>query len=186
MSDCLQAPETRDWAATLLAGTPGKAADQALAQALAGADLALSCTLLGAAAIRKNVDLILPSLADKDTAVATADLGRIGTEDALAALSKPAAPALEEVRMAALAAGFGTPRRGRQLPGRGASRDAGLRRPRRLGPARPHAARPVGAGVSGRETSETRETPKAGEIENLRPLGSLKSRPVISRARRSL
>ncbi len=108
---CLQAPETRDWAATLLAGTPGKAADQALARALADADPALRCTLLGAAAIRKNVGLIRPALADKDTAVATAALaalGRIGTEDALAALSKPAAPALEEVRMAALAAGFGT------------------------------------------------------------------------------
>jgi type 1 glutamine amidotransferase len=107
---CLKLPETRDWAATLLAGTPGKAADQALAQALAGADAPLRCTLLAAAAIRKNAGLILPYAADADAAVATAALsalGRLGTEEALATLAKPAAPALEGVRTTALAACLG-------------------------------------------------------------------------------
>ncbi len=111
VSACLAAPETRDWAAALLAGAPGPAADQALARALASADAPLRATLLGAAAIRRQAALAAPYAADKDPAVAAAALaalGRIGTEEALAALAKPAAPALEGVRQTALAACLGT------------------------------------------------------------------------------
>lgn len=108
---CLKAPETRDWAATLLAGTPGADADKALSQALASAGAEQRCSLLYALAIRKNAGAIAPYAADKDPAVATAALaalGRIGTEEALEALAKPAAPALEDARTTALAACVGT------------------------------------------------------------------------------
>lgn len=108
---CLKTPETRDWAVTLLAGTPSPAADQTLAQALAGAAPELRCSLIGALAIRKNAAAVVPYAADKDPAVATAALtalGRIGSEEALAALAKPAAPALEDARKTALAACIGT------------------------------------------------------------------------------
>ena len=108
---CLKTPETSDWAATLLAGTPGPAADKAIAQALATAEPSLRCTLLSALAIRKNAAAVAPYAADKDAAVATAALsalGRIGSEEALAALAKPAAPALEDIRLTALAACIGT------------------------------------------------------------------------------
>jgi hypothetical protein len=108
---CLQIPETRDWASSLLAGTPGKAADKALVQALAAADAPLRCTLLNAAAIRRSAAAVTPYLADKDPSVATAALaalGRIGTEDAAQALAKPAAANLEETRLTALAACIGT------------------------------------------------------------------------------
>ena len=108
---CLKAPETRDWAATLLAGTPGPDADQALVRALADAGPELRCTLLYALAIRKNAAAIAPYAADPEAAVAAAALGalgRIGTERALAVLSKPAAPALEDARLTALAACIGT------------------------------------------------------------------------------
>ena len=108
---CLSAPATRDWAATLLAGTPGKAADQALTQALSAADTGLRCTLLNALAIRKNSAAIAPYAADKDPAVAAAALaalGRTGTADALLTLAKPAAAPLEDNRLTALAACIGT------------------------------------------------------------------------------
>ncbi len=108
---CLKAPETRDWAAALLAGTPGAAADKAIVQALASGDAGLRCSLLYACGVRKNVSAIAPYAADKDAAVATAALGalgRIGSEEALAALSKPAAPGLEDARRTALAACIGT------------------------------------------------------------------------------
>lgn len=108
---CLRTPETRDWATTLLAGTPGAEADQTLARALAGADANLRCTLLSALAIRKNAAAIAPYAADPEAAVATAALsalGRIGTPESLAVLAKPAAPALEDARKTALAACLGT------------------------------------------------------------------------------
>jgi hypothetical protein len=108
---CLPPPETRDWAATLLAGTPGAAVDKALAQAMAGADSELRCTLLNALAIRKNSAGIAPCVTDKDPVVARAALaalGRTGTIDALQALSKPAAAPLEDTRLTALAACIGT------------------------------------------------------------------------------
>lgn len=111
VSACLKTPETRDWAATLLAGTPGPAADKAIVQALAIAEPSLRCTLLSALAIRKNTAAVAPYASDKDAAVATAALsalGRIGSEEALAALAKPAAPALEDIRLTALAACIGT------------------------------------------------------------------------------
>ncbi len=107
---CLKAPETRDWAATLLAGTPGQAADKALVLALASADTELRCTLLNALAIRKNSNAIAPYAADKDAVVATAALaalGRTGTADALQALAKPAGASLEDARLTALAACLG-------------------------------------------------------------------------------
>lgn len=108
---CLKTPETRDWAATLLAGTPGTAADKALVQALTGADSELRCTLLNALAIRKNSVAIAPCVTDKDTVVARAALaalGRTGTADALQVLGKPAAAILEDTRLTALAACIGT------------------------------------------------------------------------------
>ena len=108
---CLKLPEARDWAVTLLAGTPGHAADTALIRALAGADAELRCNLINALAIRKNATAIIPCIADKDATVATAAfsaLGRIGSEPALQALAKPAAPALEDIRQTALAACLGT------------------------------------------------------------------------------
>jgi len=108
---CLALPVTRDWAATLLAGTPDKTADRALVHALANADAAFRCSLLSALGIRKNTDAIVPYIADKDPVVAAAAygaLGRIGTAAALSALQKPAdAPALEDARMSALAACIG-------------------------------------------------------------------------------
>ena len=108
---CLKTPETRDWAATLLAGTPGAAADKALAQALTGADTELRCTLINALAIRKNSTAVSPYAADKDSVVATAALaalGRIGDVEALKALAKPAAANVEDTRLTALAACIGT------------------------------------------------------------------------------
>jgi hypothetical protein len=108
---CLKAPETRDWAAALLAGAPGASADKALIQALASADKELRCSLLDALAIRKNVAAVAPYVADKDTAVATAALaalGRIGTADALVFLTKPSTPSLADARQTALAACIGT------------------------------------------------------------------------------
>lgn len=111
VSACLKIPEARDWAAFTLAGSPDRAADTALAQALPGADADLRCSLLAALAIRKNAAAIAPYVAGKDPAVAKAALaalGRIGSADALAALGKPAAPALEDARLTALAACIGT------------------------------------------------------------------------------
>jgi len=109
---CLELPDACDWAVTLLAGTPGQAAGDALVQALARAEPALRCNLLYALGIRKNTDAIIPFLTDHDPAVATAAygaLGRIGSTDALAALQKPApAPALEDARLSALTACIGT------------------------------------------------------------------------------
>ena len=108
---CLKVPETREWAVTLLAGTPGSAADKALVQALATADADLRCGLINALAIRKNAAAVVPCTGDKDSGVATAAysaLGRIGSESALLALTKPAAPALEDIRQTALAACIGT------------------------------------------------------------------------------
>ena len=109
---CLKIPEARDWAAAVLAGTRGPAADKAIAQALADADAELRCSLLYALGVRKNADALAPYAADKDAAVATAALsalGRIGSEAALRALEKPAAsPALEDLRQTALAACLGT------------------------------------------------------------------------------
>ena len=113
----LKSNETRDWAATLLAGTPGTAADKALVQALSTADSELRCTLISALAIRKNSSAIVPYAADTDTVVATAALaalGRIGNADALQVLAKPAAPALEDTRTSALAACIGTLAEGRK------------------------------------------------------------------------
>lgn len=111
MVACLAIPETRDWAVTLLAGTPGADADQALTQALAAADPALRCNLLYALAIRKNAAALAPYVSDKEVIVATAAygaLGRIGSESALKTLTQPAAPALEDARFSALAACIGT------------------------------------------------------------------------------
>jgi type 1 glutamine amidotransferase/HEAT repeat protein len=109
---CFAQPETRDWAATLLAQTPGETADRTLVQALAAADPAFRCTLLYALGIRKNADAIIPYIADKDVSVATAAygaLGRIGSETALTALLRPAAaPSLGDARLTALAACIGT------------------------------------------------------------------------------
>ncbi len=118
---CLALPETRDWAATLLAGTPGKTASRALTQTLADADTGLRCTLINALAIRKESAAVIPYAADRDLAVAQASLaalGRIGDEEALNALAKSAAPALEDTRQSALAACIGT------LAASGKARDA--------------------------------------------------------------
>jgi len=108
---CLQTPETRDWAATLLAGTPGQDADKAIVAALAAAEPSLRCSLIYALAIGKNAAAIVPCTADKDQGVAKAALaalGRVGDKTALEALTKPAAPALEDARLTALAACLGT------------------------------------------------------------------------------
>ena len=118
---CLKSDETRDWAATLLAGVPGAAADKALTQAMAEADSNLRCTLLSAWAIRKNSAAIAPYAADKDAVVATAALaalGRIGDAAALKALDKPVAASLADARLTALAACIGT------LAENGKSKDA--------------------------------------------------------------
>ncbi len=108
---CLALPETREWAATLLAGTPGKTASQALNQTLANADNGLRCTLINALAIRKETAAVTLYSTDKDPTVAQASLaalGRIGDEEALNALTKPVALALEDARHSALAACIGT------------------------------------------------------------------------------
>lgn len=108
---CLAAPETREWAAALLAAAPGKAADALLARQLAAAAPELRVTLINALAIRKNAAAVAPYAADKDTSTAIAALtalGRIGDETALAALAKPAPAALEPHRLTALAACLGT------------------------------------------------------------------------------
>ena len=108
---CLKSPDTREWAVTLLAGTPGAAADKALVQALATADADLRCGLINALALRKNAAAVVPCTGDKDSVVATAAysaLGRIGSETALLELSKPAATALEDIRQTGLAACIGT------------------------------------------------------------------------------
>jgi len=108
---CLKFPETRDWAATLIAGMPGKDADKALVQALAGAEVGLRCTLINALGIRKNTKAVVPYVADKNEAVATASLatlGRIGDPLALQTLVKPTSTMLEGVRQTALAACIGT------------------------------------------------------------------------------
>ncbi len=106
----LKSLETRDWAATLLAGSHGTAADKALAQALTTADTELRCTLLNALSIRKNSAAIAPYVADKDAVVAAAALaalGRTGTTEALQTLSKPVSTNLEDLRVTALAACLG-------------------------------------------------------------------------------
>ncbi|HPO37520.1 MAG TPA: discoidin domain-containing protein, partial [Kiritimatiellia bacterium] len=108
---CLLPPETRDWAAALLAGTPGNAAAQSLARALQNPDPALRLTVLNALAIRRDAAAVAPLAADRDPAVAAAAfaaLGRIGDEEALKTLVKPAAAAHEPARLRALAACLGT------------------------------------------------------------------------------
>ena len=108
---CLTPPETRDWAAALLAGTPGKAAAQSLARALQSPDPALRVTVLNALAIRRDAAAVAPLAADRDPAVAAAALaalGRIGDEEALKTLVKPASAAQEPLRLRALAACLGT------------------------------------------------------------------------------
>jgi len=108
---CLAAPETRDWAATSIAGIPGKEADKALMQALASAEVGLRCTLINALGMRKNSKAIVPYAADKNEVVATASLatlGRVGDSLALRTLMAPTAPALEDIRQTALAACIGT------------------------------------------------------------------------------
>lgn len=108
---CLTPPETRDWAAALLAGTPGKAAARCLTRTLQSPDPALRVTALNALAIRRDAAAVAPATADRDPAVAAAAfaaLGRIGDTDALKALAKPAAAAYEPARLRALAACIGT------------------------------------------------------------------------------
>ncbi len=81
-------PETRDWAAALLAGTPGAAA-RCWTRTLQSPDPALRVTALNALAIRRDAAAVAPATADRDPAVAAAAfaaLGRIGDTDALKAL----------------------------------------------------------------------------------------------------
>jgi type 1 glutamine amidotransferase len=107
----LKDAETRGFALQLLAGTPGKAASAALADALKTAPNAEKPEFLNALALRKESAAILPYIAAADAKVAEAalaSLGRVGDKAALEALAKPAAPALESTRTLALAATLGT------------------------------------------------------------------------------
>jgi len=109
---CLKDPITRDWAATLLAGTPAKEVDTEIMKVMPGADPALRITLINALAERKNADAIKLALNDKDNAVvgaALAALGRIGTEASLKMLTgTKVAAELENTRTSAIAACLGT------------------------------------------------------------------------------
>lgn len=104
----LKVAETRDLAAAVLAGIPGRAADRALVQALSGGSSELRGVVIDALAMRGNTAAIVPLTADRDQAVAMQAfkaLGRVGDKAALAALSKPAGvAALEPLRQQSLAA----------------------------------------------------------------------------------
>ncbi|MCL1921536.1 MAG: ThuA domain-containing protein [Kiritimatiellaeota bacterium] len=108
---CLKDPVTRDWAATVLAGAPAKEADALIMQMLPGADANQRISLIQALAAHGNGDAIKLSLNDKEQAVvaaALAGLGRIGTEQTLAALdAAKVAPELENTRLNAVAACLG-------------------------------------------------------------------------------
>ncbi|MDR2849975.1 MAG: ThuA domain-containing protein, partial [Verrucomicrobiota bacterium] len=111
ISALLNDKDAAAFATQLLAGTPGKAASDALAAALKAAPADGKTSLLNALAIRKESAAIVPYLADPTAAVAQAALaalGRVGDKTALDALAKPAAPALEDTRLTALAATLGT------------------------------------------------------------------------------
>ncbi|MDX9867915.1 MAG: ThuA domain-containing protein [Kiritimatiellia bacterium] len=111
LTACLAIPETREAAGTLLAATPGKAASRALSRAVPVAGPELRCALLNALALRREAAAIAPYAADAEervAAAALAGLGRIGDKTALAALQNPVRPALEPVRLTALAACLGT------------------------------------------------------------------------------
>jgi len=109
---CLNDLTTRDWAASLLAGTPSKDVDTGIMQMMPGADPALRITLIQALCARKNVDAIKLSLNDRDPTVvgaALSALGLIGNEASLRLLTGArVAPALENTRLSAIAACLGT------------------------------------------------------------------------------
>jgi len=86
---CLKDLTTRDWAATLLAGTPSKEVDAQIVQMMPGADTALRQTLLQVLSFRKNADAIKPFLSgDKEVAKsAVMALGQIADENSLKMLS---------------------------------------------------------------------------------------------------
>ncbi|HOR98556.1 MAG TPA: ThuA domain-containing protein [Kiritimatiellia bacterium] len=111
LATCLAIPETREGALAQLAATPGEASSRVLSLAVPVAGPELRCALLNALAQRREAAAIAPYVADTEERVATAalaGLGRIGDKTALAVLQKPVRPALEPVRLTALAACLGT------------------------------------------------------------------------------
>lgn len=104
-------PNTRDWAVTLLAGMDARATAKIFQSALASPDPAFRVNVINALVIQKNSAMIIPMLADKDSAVATAalaGLGRIGDKPALAALLGYSNSTLSDTKDTALAACIGT------------------------------------------------------------------------------
>jgi len=107
----LEHKDSREWAVTTLAGINSKAAAKALTDALASPDAALRVTLINALVIQKNSEAVIPLLADKDAAVASAaisGLGRIADKPALKALLSYNTAALRDTKNTALAACIGT------------------------------------------------------------------------------